>query len=275
LRPACCYWCPILVQSQLEVPMTTTQVRWTQLLTDAVNIPGSMLEAYRAFHNYSVGNQILAFTQCHKRGIPVGPIATFQGWKKKGRHVTRGSQAIELCMPVTFKTKPENADEPERVRQVFLFRRNWFVLSQTEGAELEAPTIPGWDRETALKALNVEVVPFDATDGNMQGYAFGHSIAINPVAQIPEKTTFHELAHVVLGHTENGAMNDGATLVRSLKEAEAESVALLCLESLDLPGADYCRGYIQNWLRGAEIPEQSARRIFKAADTILKAGRDL
>jgi len=36
--------------------------------------------------------------------------------------------------------------------------------------------------------------------------------------------------------------------------------------------ADYCRGYIQNWLQGGTIPERSAQRIFAAADKILKAG---
>jgi hypothetical protein len=54
-----------------------------------------------------------------------------------------------------------------------------------------------------------------------------------------------------------------------LKEVEAESVALLCLESLGMDGAEYCRGYIQNWLH--VIPERSAQRIFAAADKILKA----
>ena len=51
---------------------------------------------------------------------------------------------------------------------------------------------------------------------------------------------------------------------RSLREVEAESVALLCCESLALEGADYARGYIQHWLsRGSgfnadAIPEMSA-----------------
>ena len=57
-----------------------------------------------------------------------------------------------------------------------------------------------------------------------------------------------------------------------MKEVEAESVALLCLESLGMDGAEYCRGYIQNWLQGSTIPERSAQRIFAAADKILKAG---
>jgi hypothetical protein len=32
------------------------------------------------------------------------------------------------------------------------------------------------------------------------------------------------------------------------------------------------RGYIQNWLNGEEFPEKSSRRVFAAADKILKAG---
>lgn len=109
--------------------------------------------------------------------------------------------------------------------------------------------------------------------GNTQGYAKGRQIAISPLAQMPEKTTFHELAHIELGHTSE-AVHDSEHLPRSLREAEAESVALLCLESLGMPGAGYCRGYIQSWLSGAEIPERSAQRIFAAADRILRAGRE-
>ena len=44
------------------------------------------------------------------------------------------------------------------------------------------------------------------------------------------------------------------------------------LESLGMDGAEFCRRYIQNWLQGGTIPERSARRIFAAADKILKAG---
>jgi hypothetical protein len=53
---------------------------------------------------------------------------------------------------------------------------------------------------------------------------------------------------------------------------EAEAVALLCCESLGLPGAEFSRGYIQSWGQGQAISERSAQRIFHAADRILKAG---
>lgn len=57
-----------------------------------------------------------------------------------------------------------------------------------------------------------------------------------------------------------------------MAEVEAEAVALLCCESLGLPGAEFSRGYIQSWGKGQAISERSARRIFHAANQILKAG---
>jgi hypothetical protein len=118
---------------------------------------------------------------------------------------------------------------------------------------------------------------FALTDGNCQGYARQRAIAVSPLAELPDKTRFHELAHVVLGHTSeaDAGLTDSDMTPRSLREVEAEAVALVCLEALALPGAEHCRGYIQHWneQRGAEpIPERSAQRIFKAADQILKAG---
>jgi hypothetical protein len=182
-----------------------------------------------------------------------------------------------MSIPVTVKrtikeTGPDgNEIETEIPFKRFVFRRNWFMLSQTDGAEYQMPPIPAWDRARALATLNVQEIPFEMMNGNCQGYATGRQIAINPVAQMPAKTTFHELAHIELGHTTE-AIHDSEHTARSLREVEAESVALLCLESLGMDGAEYCRGYIQNWLQGETIPERSAQRIFVAADKILKAG---
>ena len=256
-----------------------TDIQFRQLLEEAVSKPGTLMKAYSLFWNYSLGNQILALIQSNQRGISLGPIASFNRWKELGRHVKRGEKAIELCMPVTCKrtVKEEREDGTEAETEItfkrFVFRRNWFMLSQTDGAEYQMPTIPTWDRSRALRTLNVQEIAFEMLNGNCQGYATGRQIAINPVAQMPAKTTFHELAHVVLEHTSE-AVHDSETLPRSLKEVEAESVALLCLESLGMDGAEFCRGYIQNWLQGGTIPERSAQKIFATADKILKAGID-
>src|SRR5215467_10569849 len=258
-------------------PTKERSVNFTQLLEEAVTKPGTLMRAYSLFWNYSLGNQILALIQSNNRGIPLGPIASFNRWKELGRHVKRGEKAIELCMPVTCKRTvteqgPDGSEtEAEVTFKRFVFRRNWFMLSQTDGAEYQMPGIPAWDRARALQTLNVEEIPFEMMNGNVQGYAKGRQIAINPVAQMPAKTTFHELAHVELGHTSE-AVHDSEQLPRNLREVEAEAVALLCLDSLGMDGAEYCRGYIQNWLRGETIPERSAQRIFVAADRILKSG---
>jgi hypothetical protein len=255
------------------------EIQFRQLLQEAVTKPGTLMRAYSLFWNYSLGNQILALMQAAERGITLGPIASFNRWKELGRHVNRGEKAIELCMPVTCKRtlKEQQPDGTEGETEItfkrFVFRRNWFMLAQTDGAPYNPPAIPAWDRSRALRTLDVQEVPFEMLSGNVQGYAKGRQIAINPLAQMPLKTTYHELAHIELGHTID-AVHDSETLPRNLREVEAESIALLCLESLGMDGADYCRGYIQNWLAGETIPERSAQRIFSAADKILKAGID-
>ena len=259
-------------------PTKDRSVNFQELLNEAVTKPGALMKAYSLFWNYSLGNQVLALVQANQRGIALGPIASFNRWKELGRHVKRGEKAIELCMPVTCKrtVKEERQDGTDAQMEItfkrFVFKRNWFMLSQTDGAEYQPAAIPTWDRVRALATLSVEEIPFEMLNGNCQGFAKGRQIAINPVAQHAAKTTFHELAHIELGHTAETAVNDSETLPRSLKEVEAESVALLCLESLGMDGAEYCRGYIQNWLQGSTIPERSAQRIFAAADKILKAG---
>jgi hypothetical protein len=252
--------------------------KWSALLLEAVTKPGLIMKAYSAFHSYSTGNQILALVQCQMRGLQPGPINTFPKWKDLSRFVKRGERALTLCMPITCKHREEDSDE-EHTFTSFVYKARWFVLSQTDGQELQPITIPEWDAERVLTALRIERVPFDHTDGNVQGFSRKRQIAINPLAQLPFKTFFHELGHVILGHTTETDFADSDATPRSLREVEAESVALLCCESLGLEGADYARGYIQNWLsRGSSfrveaIPEKSAQKIFRAADQIIRAGR--
>jgi len=273
---------------------------WSSLLVDAVNRPGIISAAYSRFWNYSVGNQILALFQCIERRIEPGPIHTFKGWLDLGRHVRKGEKAITLCMPVLVKRKlskqklepqPANAIEgAERQSNrlvdvpatevvtanvtLFTFKPHWFVLSQTEGEPYRAQELPDWSESRALPALSIERVKFERTDGNCQGYALERSVSVSPIAALPHKTLVHEVAHVLLGHTAEGSrMDDHEFTPRNLREVEAECVALICCESLGLPGTPECRGYIQHWLGKEEIPDRSAQRIFRTADQILRAGR--
>jgi len=228
------------------------------------------------FARHRTGWLVISIRNPEDGGSCRKPNGAAHKWKELGRYVRKGEKALVLCMPITrqrTEKDPATGEEIVHTWQSFVYKPNWFVISQTEGQEVQPEPIPTWNKERALAALGIEQVEFQALDGNVQGYARGRQIAINPVAQAPIKTLMHEAAHVVLEHTSE-AVHDSEALPRSLREAEAESVALLCLESLGMDGAEYCRGYIQNWLAGAEIPERSAQRIFACADKLLKAGYD-
>lgn len=245
--------------------------KWSDLLKAAVSEPGLILKAYSNFHSYSLGNQIAAIVQCNQRKLEPGPINTYPGWQKLNRQVKKGEKAIWLCMPLTRKKENESG-EKETVITNFIWKPHWFVLEQTNGEPVPMPEIPAWDKEKALTALGIQEVPFTDTNGNVQGYARKREIAISPLAAMPHKTLFHELAHLELGHTLESEFTDSEHTPRNLREVEAESVALLLCESLELPGAEFCRGYVQSWLHGDTIPEKSAQKIFGAADRILRAG---
>lgn len=258
-------------------------VEWAQLLLDAVQKPGTISTAYRRFWNYSVGNQLLALFECFQRNLEPGPINTLLKWNELGRHVKRGEKGITLCMPVTVKRKLKPGEIPNdgvaekaippAMYTRFIYRARWFLLSQTEGKEYAPAELPSWSETHALETLGIQRVPFQHLNGNAQGYAVDRSVSVSPIAAMPEKTLFHELAHVVLGHCEElKRMDDDDRTPVSIREVEAECVALICCESLDLAGPEFCRGYIQHWLGAQAIPERSAQKIFKAADQILRAG---
>ena len=242
-------------------------VSWAALLNEAVDKPGFIHEAYSRFHNYSLGNQLLALFQCAERQIPPGPLATFPKWKELGRYVKKGSKAITLCMPLTCKrTKAVKQDDGTEQEEEFSFthftyKAHWFVLAQTEGAEYEPEAIPEWNEQTALAALKIERVPFEDLDGNTQGYAKrGRQIAVSPIAAQPFKTLFHELAHVTLGHCDEGDLSDTETTPRNTREVEAEAVSLLCCESLGKPGTD--RTFLSFSLRAsASLPRYNTRNV--------------
>jgi hypothetical protein len=136
--------------------MSTSPAAFAELLRSAVEDPGIISRAYSAFHGYSIGNQILALVQCAERGIAPGPMATFVGWKDKGRHVRKGEKAITLCQPVTIKRTAEQKDHTDTTEAFtrFIYRPRWF-------AELQpAPTTPAWNQVRALDTLAVTEEPF-------------------------------------------------------------------------------------------------------------------
>ncbi len=255
-------------------------ISWAAILQEAVTKPGYIHEAYSRFRNFSIGNQILALYQCVERSLPPGPLATFPKWKELGRHVKKGEKALHSVCRVTCRrkarVKAEDGTEHEEEFPFthFIWRAIWFTLAQTQGAEYKPQEVSDWNEQSALTALKLEREEFQQLNGNVQGYAKrGRKIAVSPIAAHPFKTLFHEIAHILMHVEQEGDLSDSQTIPHALNEVEAEAVALLCCESLGLPGAEFSRGYIQSWGQGQAISERSAQRIFRAADQILRAGQ--
>jgi N-terminal domain of anti-restriction factor ArdC len=155
--------------------------KWSTLLVEAVNKPGLIMKAYSNFHSYSIGNQLLALVQCYMRGLQPGPINTFPKWQALGRYVKRGERALTLCMPITCRRRGEASDNDESNGEgtftSFVHKARWFVLAQTGGEDLEPQVTPEWEAKRALAALDIELIAFDSTDGNCQGFARKRQVA--------------------------------------------------------------------------------------------------
>jgi hypothetical protein len=249
---------------------------WNELLLQAVMRPGKLHDGYQAFWRYSVGNQQLALSQCLLRRIEIGPIASYNTWKDRGRVVRKGEHGIVMCMPLPiYKTRDgQPLPEGEDPYMIFKYMARWFVFAQTDplpgwqGLPWEEEALPDWDRARALTALDVTEESFSDLNGNVQGYSLPDKklLAINPMAQFPYKTTFHELAHILLGHNHD--------MEHRVGEVEAEAVAYICANVLqvDLDGLESARAYIQSYLGAYLLDDKLAQRVFRVANKVIEAG---
>jgi hypothetical protein len=252
-------------------------IEWQQLLDEALTAPGNLGSTYSRFHDYSVTNMMLFLMQ----GIHE-PVASYSRWQSLGRHVLKGSRAKEVVVPILVNEPAPAEEEPieekrERVARLIGFKavRAVFAISDTEGKELPVLPTPGWDLQQALEKLGIREVAFDNTNGNLQGWSHGTEFAINPVAVNRNKTVYHELGHIILGHTIPHHFEEYQAH-RGIMEFQAEATAYLVMNELELMDeetASHSRGYIRHWLGEEHPPDQAIRQVFTAADRILKAGR--
>lgn len=255
------------------------KIDWAQLMEQALTMPGQMGNTFNRFYEYSFMNMVWLMVQ----GVnePCGPYGL---WKRLGRQVRKGSKGNSVLHPVIVikrdkDTKQPVLDKNGRKQMIvigFAARNTVFTYSQTDGDDLVIPELPEWSLDMALKTLEVERVRFKGANGNVGGYSVDKTLAINPVSDCPLHTAFHELAHIVLGHTTPDGLTEYQTH-RGMMEFEAEATAYLLMNELEVTEKGFnlaeSRAYIQNWLRGEEVPEKNIKRVFTATNKILKAGR--
>lgn len=249
---------------------------YQEFLTEILEKPATANNCFRLFRNYSILNQWVA---CMQMSNPE-PINTYKGWQSLGRQVKKGAKAIALRMPVTVAEKDENGNKTDELNTFFIFKNNWFKLSDTTGEEFKPVEVPNnFNLDKALEALEIKQEPFQEVNGNCQGYAISHKkiIAINPLCKDKFKVILHEVAHCLLHNKDEQVVAmHGEQLPTSLKEFEAEATAYLVLVTLGIyEGLEYSRHYIKNWLNragGHELKEQNFKRVLNAVNKIITAG---
>lgn len=273
---------------------------------------------------YSFGNQLLILVQAQERGFSptmARPYGTRDkktrkprsgwagGWLALDRHVKKDETGLQIWRPNMVRmTEEEYAEHLARggrpVKRVNgklpLVLRGFriarvFDIAQTEGADVEVPSITVTRKVRAPGAARPELLTGDDSTGALdeiismikaQGYTFewaakgsigGANGRTSPVFRTVKvrddvdaaqavKTSVHELAHILCGH-----VDDGFDYVAHRGEAEtqAESVAYIVCGALGLNTEPYSAPYIATWAGG------DMDKVRKCAETVVRVARQV
>ena len=270
-----------------EVSMSTTADELHEQLLEQVGQLrtseewlAAMVAAAR-FHDYSLGNWLLMWSQAEQRGATVTRPAGYRIWQQLGRQVRRGERGYRILAPMTRRLPAEDAETEEPTRIVTGFRVvSVFDVSQTDGEPLAdiGPSLLTGHGDADLAQAAVGLI-------EEQGYEFslgslhGPNGLTRPTAQqvvVEEKleeaqrtkTTVHELAHVLMHSSER------EIACRGRIEVEAESVAYVVCGAAGLDTSAYSVAYVARWAETTTEPERTllatAERIVANARRVLE-----
>ncbi|PZD70611.1 hypothetical protein C1752_10461 [Acaryochloris thomasi RCC1774] len=229
------------------------------------------------FNQYSFRNIVMIREQMPE----ASRVAGYRVWQKMGRQVRKGEKGITIFAPVTRKIEDQESGDSKRIISGFK-TATVFDISQTDGEELPDICNPiQGDDQGLFNALRdfahskVFKTQFNSTGPNGQCYFApgGIEITINPLLSPlhQAKTMAHELGHALMHSAQDYRMHNE----RSVLELEAESVAFVVLNALDLDSGDYSFAYVSDWMSGTDDAiaqlKESGSRIQKAAKEIIAA----
>jgi antirestriction protein ArdC len=228
------------------------------------------------FRNYSMGNQILIYTQRPAATMVKG----FKGWNQYGRYVRKGEKGLMILAPLVGKTKPRESElEESSESRIFGFRATFvFDVSQTDGQPLpdagiqETKGDPGVYSDLLRQFAAARNIILKEVGADELGTALGSSSGgtIKLKSDLEKAAAFavlaHELAHEIL---HQGEARRERKITRNQRELEAESVAFIVCTAigLDHSGAS---DYIKMYDGTKEGLQASLQFIQQTAQTILK-----
>lgn len=240
----------------------------------------AFLQFASAFHAYSLNNVLLILSQ----RPDAERVAGFRKWQALGRQVRKGEKSLRIFGYSTKKVteQDENGDDVEKRYPRFPILPV-FDIAQTDPTDPDADdpstlTAPltGTDDHGVIEALTAHLVAdgwsveHTETGQGRNGFTDPEArrvvIAANLAPEHAAKTLIHELAHIVLGHTDD--LTEYAEH-RGLMETEAESVAYVVAGLVGFNTAAYSVGYVAGWSDAdADLIRSTAARVLKAAHQV-------
>lgn len=226
------------------------------------------------FHNYSINNQILIFTQCPGATL----VAGYKAWNEKfHRAVKKGEKAISIIAPCKYKKEVDDTykdgtvkvDATGKALKKIIECKGYttcsvYDISQTYGepvpeyiSDLADPVTNYKSYLLAMEQSSPVLVRFDDLTGGVHGYysPIGQEIVIQKgMSQMQTlKTLCHEISHARLNHGEKDDKTDKRTC-----EVQAESTAYVVCNALGLDTSGYSFAYIAGWSSDKDVKELKA-----------------
>ena len=236
------------------------------------------LRTMSKFTSYSPRNCLLIAIQTDGQATYV---ASYKKWQSLGRQVQKGSKAINIFAPYTFKRKRDDGTEEEGLG---FFATPVFDISATRVVMDDAPEIglgqidiPIEEYDSIIEAITAVSpcpVSFSEFKGTANGYYSPSSNSITVRSSLTDamriKTLLHEIAHAHLDNPDN--REDDTKESRDIKEVRAKSVAFMVSSMLNIPTDDYSFPYVASWEGAKDIKKltsemtmikSTANRIFE------------
>lgn len=259
---------------------------------------GNFLRTMSKFHKYSVRNCILISMQKPNATY----VAGYQAWQKDfHRHVNKGEKGIQILgyMPHKVKEQVIKTDQygipiydasgkpvTKEVEHIIPYYRPVYVydVSQTGGQPLPKLTteLSGTvNQYSQLLTALCAVSPYPITFNQLSGYSadcHGYCsyseqqivIRKNMAQEQTIKTVLHEIAHAVV-HSPQIALPPDQKTDRQSYEVQAESIAFIVCNYLNIDSSDYTFPYIATWSNDYELKElqNSLQTIQTAANELI------
>ncbi len=207
-------------------------------------------------------------------------VSGMWSWNQLGRRVKRGEKGIAILAPMIAKVRKEDHNNDGETgsgqqRALLGFRRVYvWDVTQTEGEPLPEPVKVTGDAGVYLDRLRDYIVSqgvtleYNESIAPAQGMAFGTTIRILPGQTEAEEfsTTVHELAHLMLKHSERRS-----AITKTVRETEAEAIAFVVGKSVGLTTSTASADYISLYHGNAALLAESLELVQQTAGVILAA----